>query len=132
MKTALCFFSFLAAAMLLHVSGNDLLPDAPPGRTHVQDVADRIKLDSKAFVEITARRVEANIRACWADPQHTPQQFLDQFGSKAAASLNLNRQAAELVTAYEQTTGLTILDRAVLALVGNVTVNPDGTVTVSP
>lgn len=133
MKATQQILIIIAAALCVGIAlhAGDLLPPAPAQRTHVQDVADQVKADSKTFVETVARRVEANISACWADPQHTPQEFLDQFGTKAGASLQLNGQAAALVIAYEQSTGLTILDRAILAKAGNYTVNQDGTVTVN-
>jgi hypothetical protein len=132
MKTILHFAAVLAAFTLLHGSANDLLPTAPPTKPHAQEVADAIKEQNLAFIKGVARRVQTNIKACWADPEHTPQEFLNQFGTKAAASLTLNAQAAALVMAYEESTGLVILDRSVLALVGNFTVNNDGTVTVNP
>jgi hypothetical protein len=123
---------FIVTALCSPLFADGLLPPAPTARTHTQDVADQVKLDSRAFVDSIARRVEANIKACWGDSQHTPQAFLDQFGTQAAASLALNRDLVAIVMSYEQLTGLTILDRSILALVGNFTVNNDGTVTVTP
>lgn len=91
----------------------------------------RIKVESFDFVKACAARVEANILACWSDPSYTPQAFLDEFGTAAAASLELNRKLVELVMTYESVTGEAILNPDVLALVGNFTTNTDGTVTVS-
>jgi hypothetical protein len=108
-----------------------LSPPTPTVTSHAKDVADQTKRNAYHFVVSAARCAEENINICWDDPQHTPQEFLNEFGTSAGASLSLNRQLIELVLAYEQATNQTILDRGILAKVGGFTVNIDGTATVA-
>lgn len=108
-----------------------LLPPSPVINAHVVDIANQTKRDALEFVKSAASIVENNIRRCWNDPQHTPQEFFNQFGQQAAASLALNSDLVQIVMKYESATGIEILDRGVLALVGTFAVNDNGTVTVS-
>ena len=108
-----------------------LNPPSQAVTSHAKDVADQTTRDAYDFVINAARRAEQNINLCWDDPQHTPQEFINEFGTSAAASMNLNRQLIELVVAYEQATDQTILDRAIIAKVGSFSVNSDGTVTIT-
>lgn len=110
---------------------SDLLPPPPAQNAHVVDVANANKLANLDFMKIVAARCEANIRQCWNDPQHTAQEFLDQYGTKAKAAMEMSRALAHLLLRYEQESGITLVDHNVLALAGEWTGHDDGTVTVN-
>ncbi len=107
-----------------------LLPPPPATNAHVVDVANANKASNLAFVRSAAAQVEANIRQCWDDPEHTAQEFLDQYGTSAAAAMEMSRALTLIVLQYQAAAGIVLLKQEVLALAGDWRANEDGTVTV--
>lgn len=108
------------------------LPTPPTPPPAAQVITDANKAQNLNVITALRDQVHNNIRACWASGDVTPQEFLDQYGTAAVSAMILNRDAVLLIMAFEQAAGITLLDPAVLALVGEFTPNQDGTVTVTP
>lgn len=107
-----------------------LIPDKVQEKPHVQDVADQVKKSNYAFVKSMAHQAEYNIKHCWQDEQHTPQEFFDQFGPYARASVEMNAALIALINKYEKTIGENFFNYAILDAVKAYIINEDGTITV--